>query len=147
MRRLLAVLSVLVAACGKDASGPSLPKLNGSWSGNWWNLSGGGLSNCETAGGLQLSITQNGATFTGGYSSGTIGCNGSIIGTFPAGKIVNGSVNGSAVTLDLDTPDYHQTGTIIADPGTRMSGTATWRYVDSTGTVHLLTGNWGASQQ
>ena len=89
-----------------------------------------------------------GRTFAGGYSSGTIGCNGTVFGTLPAGQIVNGSLNGSTVTLDLTSPDYHQTGTLSTTGGTTMDGTATWRFVDpSTGTVYVLTGNWGASQQ
>jgi hypothetical protein len=53
-----------------------------------------------------------------------------------------------AVTLDLTSPDYHQTGTLSTTGGATMNGTATWRFVDpATGTVYVLTGNWGASQQ
>ncbi len=138
MRRFLAVLLVL-AACGKDTTGPSIPNVAGAWTATWQNMSASGVT-CQT-GAIPVSINQTGATFSGAYGTGTLTCNGTSA-SFTGGTIANGNIQGNTVTFDLDTPDFHQSGTIS---GTAMSGTATWR-IDVSGTPYVLNGTWGAGR-
>jgi hypothetical protein len=82
--------------------------------------------------------------FSGTYTGGELTCTGPG-GTFSTpvepGDIVNGVVNGSSVSFDLDTPDFHLTG--IAE-GNTMSGTARWTV--NVGTQVTLNGNWSATR-
>jgi len=139
MRRFLAVLLVL-GACSKDSTGPSIPSLAGSWTMTWSNMNATGIT-CQTNA-IPVSINQTSATFSGQYGSGTLTCNNGTPGTFTGGTIVNGNIQGNTVTFDLDTPDYHQNGTI---GGTSMSGSATW-HVSVSGTTYILNGSWGAGR-
>ncbi|HET8836269.1 MAG TPA: hypothetical protein VFN08_16175 [Gemmatimonadales bacterium] len=61
------------------------------------------------------------------------------------GIIVNGTIDGNAIAFDLDTQDFHQTGSVS---GSSMSGTARWTFDlgGSTGIV-VLNGNWAAAKQ
>ncbi len=142
---LLTLVLVSVAGCGGEqplAASPEIPSIAGTWTFNASNLSGGGFS-CD-AFAYRLSVNQSGTTFTGSYSDGTIRCteDGKTFEVGPGltGTIVNGTVTESgSVGFDLDTQDFHQTGTVSGDS---MSGTATWRF-DFTG---ILSGSWTASR-
>ena len=65
--------------------------------------------------------------------------------TFTAsGSVVNGSVSGNTVNFDLDTQDFHHTGTLS---GNSMSGTATWTFDLGAPVGEVtLSGNWSASK-
>ncbi len=128
-------------ACGGEqpqTAPPEIPSIAGTWTFNASNLSGGGFS-CDALA-YRLSVNQSGTTFTGSYSGGTIRCtgDGKTVEAGPlTGTIVNGTVTESgSVSFDLDTQDFHQTGTVSGDS---MSGTATWRF-DFSG---ILSGSWG----
>lgn len=140
MRRSILAVLVFLAACGSDSSGPSNDVVNvaGSWTGNWANLQGSGLS-CNVSG-VQMVVNQSGSTFTGTYSNGQITCNGTS-GGGTAGTIVNGTISGNTVAFDLDNQAAHQTGTIS---GNSMSGTAIWT-LSVSGTTYTINGTWSAS--
>jgi hypothetical protein len=139
---LPAVALVVLLACGKDSTGPV--SISGTWMANWSNVAGGGVS-CSM-GSITLSLTQSGGTFTGAYGSGTLTCSGpggTASGSFTGGTVSSGTVQGNTVAFNLDTPDYHQAGTVS---GNSMSGTATWR-IDTGSGVVTLTGTWSATRQ
>ena len=137
--------AAIVAACG-DTTGPKSVSLTGSWAYSASNLSGSGLS-CGVSGTI-VSITQTGSTFTGAYSGGTINCSG-LGGTaseaIGSGTVVNGSVNGNAISFDFDTQDFHNVGQAS---GNSISGTATLKldFGAPTGVVNLV-GQFAAAKQ
>ena len=147
MKRILLLASVLLAACGGDGgAGPSLPSVAGTWSLSQSNLAGSGIS-CNALG-TTITLVQNGGTFTGSYSGGAISCVGggqSFSDNLGNGSVVNGTVNeNGAVSMDLDTQDWHLTGNIN---GSSMSGTVTVHLnVSGSGTV-TFAGNWSAAKQ
>ena len=145
---LAALVASLVAlsACGGDsATAPSNAQVGGTWTFNASNMSGSGVS-CNLLS-ASLVITQSGATFSGTYGPGTLSCvaGGQSQSATINGTIVNGTVDGSAVAFDLDTQDFHHTGTAS---GASMSGTARWTF-DLGGSVGvvMLNGNWSAAKQ
>lgn len=62
-----------------------------------------------------------------------------------SGSVINGTLSGRNLSFDLDTPDFHQAGSVS---GTSMSGTAEWT-IDFGLPVGVVTlnGNWGAAKQ
>ncbi len=94
---------------------------------------------------LGLNITQAGTTFTGTYSGGSMICTALgqsvTLGPFQ-GTVVNGAINGTSVSFDLDTQDWRNTGTIS---GSSMSGQVTVRLDFGAGPV-TLSGNWSAAR-
>jgi hypothetical protein len=149
MRRLCMIALLGVLACGDDdGSGPSTTEISGSWSATLTNMSGDGVL-CNSTTPTLLTLTQTGTTFTGSYSGGSLTCSGPggattlPIGT---GAVVNGAITGSAVSFDLDTPDFHHEGTVSGT--TSMSGDATWTidFGPPNGVV-TLDGTWQATKQ
>lgn len=145
MRRFsIALLGVL--ACGDDnGAGPGSVNVTGTWSASLTNLSGSGVS-CSSTTPTQLTLDQTGTTFSGSYNGGELFCSGPG-GTGPvpvgSGSVVNGTVSGSNLSFDLDTPDFHHTGTVS---GSSMSGTAQWTMdVGLPLGMVTLTGNWEAA--
>ena len=144
MRKLVALL--LVLGCGSDSTGPGGVNLAGTWTASLSNMSGSGVS-CSSSSPTTLTLSQQGDSFTGAYSGGELTCNGpggtasEFVGS---GTILNGQLNGNNVSMDLDTPDFHLTGSVS---GASMSGTARWEidFGQPTGVV-VLNGNWGAAR-
>ena len=132
---------VFVATCSGDsntAAGPGTPSIAdvaGAWNVNWSSLSASGAS-CLASGG-HMTLSQSGATFSGVYGGALLQCNGVVVG-LASGPVVNGSVGGSSIAFDMDTPDLHQSGAVS---GNSMSGSAVWR-VGVSGEVVTLAGNW-----
>ena len=146
MRRMLIVAAVLIlAGCGKDSSGPSIPNLAGNWTYNTSNLTGAGLSCLST--GTTMVLTHSSSTaFTGTYSDGTLTCtSGGTPESFAIGNgtIVSGTVGQTAVAFDMDTQDWHNTGNVS---GRSMSGTVHVVFSDGV-TTFVLNGNFSASHQ
>ena len=136
---LLAVLLVFTLGCGDKATEPQVLNIAGIYTANWTSMSGSGYS-CN-ASGVKLELNQSGDTFTGTYSAGSFSCNGTYVGTLK-GTVVNGKLNDSDVHFDLDSPDFHQTGTVS---GNSLSGSATWTLDFGSGPL-TLTGSWAASK-
>jgi hypothetical protein len=148
MRSLFLFALLGFVACGGDnGTGPGSTSVDGVWSASLSNLSGSGVS-CSSTAPTQLTLNQTGSTFSGSYTGGELTCSGPG-GTFSepvgSGSVVNGQINGNSLSFDLDTPDFHQIGTIT---GNSLSGTAQWRvdFGAPTGVV-TLNGNWGAAKQ
>jgi len=78
----------------------------------------------------------------GSYDSGTLTCNGTPFAGTVSGVVVNGLLNGSDVTFQLDSPNLYQGGTIS---GGAMSGVASW-LVPVNGQAVTLTGTWTAAR-
>jgi hypothetical protein len=59
--------------------------------------------------------------------------------------VINGSLSGTSLSFDLDTPDFHHEGSVS---GASMSGTAEWTmdFGIPVGVV-TLTGTWAAAKQ
>jgi hypothetical protein len=144
---MAAVLLVAgLAGCGgSDATGPSNASVGGAWILNVSNLSGQGVS-CSLAA-APMTLVQTGTTFSGSYGPGTITCvsGGQSVGGEIEGIVASGTIDGNAVAFDLDTQDFHLTGSVS---GNSMSGTARWTLDlgGSTGVV-VLNGNWSAVRQ
>jgi hypothetical protein len=144
----LGLLAILAFGCGgSDSTGPnSTANVAGTWTASLSNMSGSGVS-CSSTSATTLTLTQSNTTFSGGYSGGELTCSGPG-GTFSSfvgnGTILNGQVNGNSVSFDLDTPDFHHTGTVS---GNSISGSATWLidFGAPTGEV-TLSGSWGAAR-
>jgi hypothetical protein len=134
-----------LVACGGDSTGPSDANVGGAWTFTASNMSGAGVScNLSSA---PLSLTQTGTTFSGTYGAATLSCSAGAQSTsgMIQGVVVNGSVDGNAVEFDLDTQDFHHTGSVS---GSSMSGTARWTF-DFGGSIGVvvLNGNWAAAKQ
>jgi hypothetical protein len=145
MRFTLLGLATLLACGGGDSTGPST-NIAGIWFVSLSNLNSSGTS-CNSTVRTRFTINGSGSTFEGGYNGGEFTCAGpdgqaSIpIGT---GLILNGSINGSSVRMDLDTPAFHLTGNVS---GSSMSGTVRLEtdFGQPTGVV-VLNGNWAAER-
>lgn len=149
MRRFsMALLGVL--ACGGDnGTGPISTDVTGTWSASLSSMNGGGVS-CSSTAPTQLILDQTGASFSGSYSGGELFCSApGSTGAVPvgSGSVVNGTVSGRNLSFDLDTPDFHQAGSVSVS-GTSMSGTAEWTldFGIPVGVV-TLNGNWEAAKQ
>jgi hypothetical protein len=142
---IVLALAALTGCGGGDSTGPSNANVGGTWTLTMSNLSGQGVS-CSL-GSTPLTITQSGTTFSGSYGPGTITCSAGSQSTDISvqGIIVNGTIDGNAVTFDMDTQDFHQTGSVA---GTSMSGTARWTF-DLGGSIGIvvLNRNWAAAKQ
>ncbi len=142
---LIAGASLAGGCGGGDSTGPSNANLAGSWTLSASNVSGQGVS-CGLAN-TPVTISQSGGTFTGTYGPGTVTCvaGGQSSSATIQGTIVNGTVDVNAVQFDLDTQDFHHTGTVS---GNSMSGTARWS-IDLGGSIGVvvLNGNWSAAKQ
>jgi hypothetical protein len=147
MRTLaFAVIVFALTGCGgDDPTGPSNASVAGTWALSASNMSGQGVS-CNLSS-TPLVLTQSGATFSGTYGPGTLTCQAGSqsVGGTVQGVVVNGAVSGNAIAFDLDTQDYHHTGSLS---GASMSGTARWTY-DFGGSIGVvvLNGNWAAARQ
>jgi hypothetical protein len=143
---LLALLAFSLACGGDDSTGPSSANVAGTWTASLSNMSGSGVS-CSSTDPTTLNITQQGATFSGSYNGGEITCTGpggSFSDFIGSGTILNGTVDGNRVDMDLDTQDFHLTGTVS---GASMSGTAVLRLdLGQPLGVVTLNGNWGAAR-
>ena len=145
LRRVLAVLSVvLVAGCGGDSTSPNAD-VSGLWTYNATNVVGGGIT-CSITN-VSMTLTQSGTTF-----SGTVAAGGTLTCSSPSGSdteslgndvIANGLINGNGIQFDIGTQDLHNTGTLS---GNSMSGTVTIRVATGTATI-ILTGNFTAVRQ
>jgi hypothetical protein len=138
------LLGVLVAAYSRPGTRntpvtPKIANVAGTWNVHWSNLSASG-ANCVARRG-HMTLSQSGATFSGVYGGALLQCNGVVVG-LASGPVVNGSVGGSSIAFDMDTPDLHQSGAIS---GNSMSGSAVWR-VGVSGQVVTLAGNWTAAR-
>ena len=142
---LAGLLAVTLAGCGGgDSTGPKI-NLSGTWAYSASNLSAGGSLTCNVSG-VGVSITQSGSTFSGSYNGGSISCadaSGTYGGTIGSGTVVNGSVSGNNVSFDLDTNDWHDTGSVN---GSSMSGTVVIHLVVNGSSV-IVSGSWGAARQ
>ena len=149
MSKLTAVLAsltaVTLAGCGGgDSTGPKT-NLSGNWTYSASNLTAGTSVTCNVSG-VGVSITQSGSTFSGSYGGGSISCTdatGTYGGTIGSGTVVNGAVSGNNVSFDLDTGDWHDTGTVN---GGSMSGTVVIHLVVDGSSV-IVSGSWGAARQ
>lgn len=148
MRRFFCIAVVGVLACGGDnGTGPTATDVTGAWSTSLSNMSGGGVS-CNSTAPTQLTLNQAGTSFSGSYSGGELFCSGpGGTGSIPvgSGSVINGTLSGGNLSFDLDTPDFHHTGSVS---GTSMSGTAQWTmdFGIPVGVV-TLNGSWGAAKQ
>jgi hypothetical protein len=142
---LLAAPAALYGCGGGDSVGPSDANVGGVWTFSISNMSGQGVS-CRL-GNTPMTLSQTGGTFTGSYGPGTITCQAGSesLSATTQGTIVSGTVDVNAVQFDLDTQDFHHTGSIS---GNSMSGTARWT-LDLGGSVGVITlnGNWAAARQ
>lgn len=134
-RSLLLSLVVVVAACGGDATGPKNASVGGTWR-FAFTLSGtmSGVAVTCTVGGADFNLTQSGNTFSGvQVGTGTLTCTAPGTQAFNeqiAGEtIVNGQINGNAVTFSLGSIPGQHSGSIS---GTSMSGTAQWNLPGAT---------------
>ena len=142
---LASALAALAAGCGGgDSTGPKT-NLSGNWIYSASNLSAGGSLTCNVSG-VGVSITQSGSTFSGSYNGGTISCtdpSGTYGGAIGSGTVVNGALSGNSVSFDLDTSDWHDTGSVN---GSSMSGTVVIHLVVN-GSAVIVSGSWGAARQ
>jgi len=160
VRHRLLLLALLLAgsACGDDPNEADSTGVGGQWRVTFSNMAGSGVS-CGSATG-DMSLSMSGATFTGTYGPIPLSCtdaNGSFQDTLQ-GAVVNGSLGVNAVSFDLDTPSFHQTGTTNGClPGecdvpsgprpNALNGTAHWTIDLGGGQTAILDGNWFAARQ
>jgi hypothetical protein len=145
--RWVALVPLLAAlGCGSSkATAPSTTPttLTGNWTysaGSLTSLAGG--YTCVVAS-FTLSLVQEGNALSGSYKSGTITCNGTAI-PGGSGAIANGSVSGTSVIFDFDSPDWHDEGNNTTP--TTMSGDLN-ATLTIDGTLYLLSGTWTAVRQ
>ena len=154
----LPALLLAIAACGNDPSEAGSTDVTGQWRITFSNMSGGGAS-CSSATG-DMSLSTSGATFSGTYGPLTLSCT-TATSSFQdtlQGAVANGSLGVNAVSFDLDTPAFHQTGTTNGCiPGecdvpsvprpTSLNGTARWTIDLGGGQASTLNGPWSAVRQ
>ena len=146
MRKWLPIYLFLLLGIGASAALPyraAEAVTAETWKFELPGLVGGGMS-CAIRG-ASLELVRQGTALEGSYGDGELTCTDSTgrpkdLG--PAeGMLVNGKVEGSRISFDIDSPDAHQTGTITAHS---MSGTATWVLDFGSRGVIELTGPWHA---
>lgn len=154
MRRWIAAVSVVfvLAGCSGDdgTTGPQGSQhadVSGIWTYNATNLSGTyqGVGIACSIEGMSLTLTQSGTTFSGstGPSTATCAAGGQVESIQLGGTVVvNGAVDGNSVSFDIETSDYHHTGTVS---GNSMSGTCSLR-LDLGDAVVTMTGPWAAGR-
>jgi hypothetical protein len=137
----------LVAACGGGdditspvlAPGPPADALSGTWRMSFENMTDGSTT-CHTNV-FTVTLIRDGSTVSGAFGPIALTCStGGYTANqrMPAGEIVNGSISGSTVTFDLETPELHQAG-VLSRNG--LTGTARWVLTGRT-----LDGVWLALQ-
>jgi hypothetical protein len=94
----------------------------------------------------EMSLTQQGSTFTGTYSQGLLTCDGDAndeAGPF-SGQVLHGQINGAKVTFDFDKT-WQLTGTVSGDSmsGTAVVSTSAFPGALANGT---LSGTWRAGR-
>jgi hypothetical protein len=137
------LIAAFAAACGDDATGPSVPNVAGSWIYAATNVTAGSVTCSFTN--VNMTLTQSGTSFSGTYSGGLLSCTGpggTISEQIGGGPISAGTISGTTVTFDIDSSDWRNTGTIA---GSSMTGTVVVRIVVEGSTV-TLTGNFSASR-
>jgi hypothetical protein len=147
MRRFSIALLGIAACGGDDGTGPTSIDVTGTWSATVSNMTGGGTS-CSSTVPTPVVLNQAGTSISGSYSGGEVFCSGpGGPGSIPLGSglVINGTLSGRTITFDLDTPDFHHTGTANT---TSMAGTAQWTidFGIPVGEI-TLSGNWAASKQ
>ncbi len=98
----LLTLVLLTLACGDDATGPGTPSVAGSWSYSATNLTSEFLpgQTCNVLG-MAMTITQDGASFSGFGRGGRLQCSTSA-GQLPDSVAIrNGLVDGNAISFEL----------------------------------------------
>ena len=98
--------------------------VEGEWSYRATNLTGAGLA-CDIDG-LGLVLDQEGSSFSGEATGGTIVCRGGadgLIHTISDAPITRGTVDGDRVVFDVGTSDLKHEGRV---DGRSMAGTVTW---------------------
>jgi hypothetical protein len=145
MRFILLGLTALLGCGGGDSTGPS-SNVVGIWFVSLSNLNNSGTS-CSSTIPTRFTINGSGSTLEGGYAGGEFTCvgpEGQVSIPIGSGPILNGSINGSSVSMDLDTPSFHLAGNVS---GSSMSGTARLEtdFGQPTGVV-VLDGNWAAER-
>lgn len=140
------MMAALVAAgCGNSHStGPSGggQSVAGTWAYSASTASGSSISCTVSA---TMAFTQSGNTFDGTYSDGSFTCatpDGPVSETNQSGQILDGTVNGSAVSFDVADSAFHNTGTLS---GGSISGTATITQAVGA-TTYTLTGTFTAAR-
>ncbi len=140
-------LLALLPTVGCGSNGTTSPSTTPTTLTGTWIYSAGSLT--SIAGGYTcvvssytLNLVQQGNTLTGSYQGGTINCNGTAV---PAGSgaIAGGSVSGSAVLFNFDSPNWHSEG---SSTPTSMKGDANVNLTIG-GTLYILSGTWTASRQ
>ena len=148
MRKWLPICAFLVLGIGASAALPYRAADTVSpetWKFELPGLVGGGIS-CAIRG-ASLELVRQGTALEGSYGDGELTCTDSTgqpkdLG--PAeGMLVNGKLEGSRISFDLDSPDAHQTGIMSADS---MVGTATWMLDFGDRGILRLTGPWRATR-
>lgn len=149
LRPLVALIgAAAVLTCGGgDGAGPGdSGPLTGSWSVSIPAATGGGVS-CALPP-VILDLEHGGGTLRGDFrATGAVNClyqGAPFTGTLGNGKVVNGSVSGSAVAFDLSAEALHFGGTLTGD--TAMSGGMSWQvtFVGTPVGQVTLGGNWSA---
>jgi hypothetical protein len=91
-----------------------------------------------------ITVTQQGAAFSGSYTATGICTSTTATDTIPvAGSVVNGRVKGDSVFFDLDDVNWHDVGTIV---GSDWQGIVNAR-VPVSGTATVLAGNFTCIKQ
>jgi hypothetical protein len=118
--------------------------LTGSWSYSMSNVESPPVT-CSSSGTV-LVITQNGTSFSGTYSGGTLTCGAGgspqVLGIAP-GSIAAGTRSGSNITFNLTNDGWRNAGTA---GGNTMSGSVTLRLTVNS-TPYTLNGTWVATKQ
>lgn len=137
MKRAAFVIAVALSLACSDSSGPKIADVSGAWSYNVTGLAGGGLS-CNI-GGVTVTLSQTGATFTGSFGSGVLSCGSAGTFNFTGGTVASGTVSGNAVSFNFGTQDWVHNGTLS---GNTIAGSTTVRLVPSSGQVVVLLGSF-----
>lgn len=151
-RASFALLALTLAACGGDSGTSPTPtptaNVAGTWRFSWNSLNGtfqGTFVQCSAQ--LNMSLTQTANTFSGTQAAplGRLTCSAGGVQVLdePIGgeTLVNGQINGTAISFRLGTVNGPHNGTIA---GTSMSGNGTWNIPQTVGGVLVLNGEWTA---
>ncbi len=141
-RGWFAGLCVFGAACGGDSgTGPQVQNVAGSYNYSVPNLGTVG-ANCQVQ--ATMTVTQQGAAFSGSYAGAAICTSSAGTDTIQAaGTVVNGRVKGDSVYFDFDDTNWHDMGTIV---GSDWQGIVNAR-LPASGTPTVLAGNFTSTKQ
>ena len=137
------ILSVSALLGCAEMTGPSAD-LTGSWLYTATNMAGSNGLTCDLYG-TTMTLSQNGSVFSGSYLGGNLRCTGDggfvyAPQTIPSGSIVGGTLSGSQVDFNFDTPDFSNDGRVR---GASMEGTATMTLMSGSERL-VLRGHFGA---